>query len=39
MYRGRIVGNIPAAEATRERVGLLMAGVQEAQPQEDVASG
>jgi simple sugar transport system ATP-binding protein len=27
MYRGRIVGVVPAAEATREGIGLLMAGV------------
>jgi simple sugar transport system ATP-binding protein len=27
MYRGRIVGIVPAAEATREGIGLLMAGV------------
>jgi simple sugar transport system ATP-binding protein len=26
MYRGRIVADVPAAEATRERLGLLMAG-------------
>jgi simple sugar transport system ATP-binding protein len=28
MYRGRIVGNVPGSEATRERVGLMMAGVR-----------
>ncbi len=39
MYRGRIVGNVPAAEATRERIGLLMAGVQDPPPEEDAASG
>jgi simple sugar transport system ATP-binding protein len=27
MYRGRIVGIVPGSEATREGVGLLMAGV------------
>jgi general nucleoside transport system ATP-binding protein len=30
MYRGRIVAVIPAAEATREELGLLMAGAREA---------
>ena len=29
MYHGKIVGILPIAEATRERVGLLMAGIQE----------
>jgi len=29
MYRGRIMGDMPVAEATIERVGLLMAGVEE----------
>jgi general nucleoside transport system ATP-binding protein len=29
MYHGRIVAILPAAEATRERIGLLMAGVQQ----------
>ncbi len=28
MYRGQILATLPAAEATRERIGLLMAGVQ-----------
>ena len=28
MFRGRIVADLPAAEATVERVGLLMAGVE-----------
>ncbi len=27
MYKGRIIGIVPAAEATRERLGLLMAGM------------
>jgi simple sugar transport system ATP-binding protein len=27
MFRGRVVGIVPAAEATREGIGLLMAGV------------
>ena len=30
MYHGKIVATLPAAEATRERVGLLMAGVSDA---------
>jgi simple sugar transport system ATP-binding protein len=30
MYRGRVVGDLPVGEATTERVGLLMAGVEEA---------
>lgn len=29
MYHGKIVATLPAAEATRERVGLLMAGVRD----------
>jgi simple sugar transport system ATP-binding protein len=29
MYRGRIVADLPVGEATVERVGLLMAGVEE----------
>ena len=29
MYRGRIMADLPVAEATIERVGLLMAGVEE----------
>jgi hypothetical protein len=29
MYRGRILADLPIAEATIERVGLLMAGVEE----------
>jgi simple sugar transport system ATP-binding protein len=28
MYKGEIIGTVPAAEATRESVGLLMAGVR-----------
>ena len=28
MYGGELVGILPAAEATRERVGLLMGGVR-----------
>jgi simple sugar transport system ATP-binding protein len=27
MYRGKIVAVVPGAEATKERIGLLMAGV------------
>jgi simple sugar transport system ATP-binding protein len=38
MYRGRIVGNVPAEEATRESIGLLMAGVQGETPSEDAAN-
>ncbi len=38
MFRGRVVGVVPAAEATREGIGLLMAGVHD-QPEEDAASG
>ncbi|MEO8669095.1 MAG: heme ABC transporter ATP-binding protein, partial [Bauldia sp.] len=30
MYAGRILADLPAAEATVERIGLLMAGVEEA---------
>ena len=29
MFRGRIMADLPAADATVERVGLLMAGVEE----------
>jgi len=29
MYEGRIVGSLPAAEATREKLGLLMGGITE----------
>jgi simple sugar transport system ATP-binding protein len=33
MYKGEIIGTVPAAEATRESIGLLMAGVHaDAQP-------
>lgn len=32
MYEGHIVACLPAAEATKERLGLLMAGVQEESP-------
>jgi simple sugar transport system ATP-binding protein len=32
MYEGQIVATMPAAEATKERLGLLMAGVREKQP-------
>jgi general nucleoside transport system ATP-binding protein len=28
MYKGKIIDVIPAAEATREKLGLLMAGVK-----------
>jgi simple sugar transport system ATP-binding protein len=38
MYRGRIVGVVPAAEATREGIGLLMAGVHGTDA-EEAASG
>jgi simple sugar transport system ATP-binding protein len=38
MYRGRIVGVVPAAEATREGIGLLMAGVHGTDT-EEAASG
>jgi ABC-type uncharacterized transport system ATPase subunit len=31
MYAGRIIGEVPAGEATETRLGLLMAGVQEAE--------
>jgi simple sugar transport system ATP-binding protein len=31
MYAGRIIGEVPASEATETRLGLLMAGVQEAE--------
>jgi simple sugar transport system ATP-binding protein len=33
MYHGEIMATLPAAEATRERIGLLMAGVQQEQEQ------
>ena len=32
MYEGQIVACLPAAEATKERLGLLMAGVREEAP-------
>jgi len=34
MYEGQIFATLPAAEATKERVGLLMAGVREKSPAE-----
>jgi ABC-type uncharacterized transport system ATPase subunit len=34
MYEGQIIATLPAAEATKERVGLLMAGVREKSPAE-----
>jgi ABC-type uncharacterized transport system ATPase subunit len=34
MYEGQIIATLPAAEATKERVGLLMAGVREESPAE-----
>ena len=37
MYRGRIVATLPVEHATKERLGLLMAGVQEEMPAEVVA--
>jgi len=33
MYKGKIVAVVPAAEATRERLGLLMAGITHEEPQ------
>ncbi|HEY5901948.1 MAG TPA: ATP-binding cassette domain-containing protein, partial [Anaerolineales bacterium] len=39
MYRGEIVGIIPAATATKERLGLLMAGIQPEQGMEEAAEG
>jgi simple sugar transport system ATP-binding protein len=38
MYRGRITAVVPAGEATRERIGLLMAGAQAAAPPEEPAA-
>jgi len=32
MFEGKIIAILPAAEATRERLGLLMAGIQEQEP-------
>jgi simple sugar transport system ATP-binding protein len=32
MFEGKIIAVLPAAEATRERLGLLMAGIQEEEP-------
>jgi len=37
MYKGKILATLPQAEATRERLGLLMAGITEEQV--DVHSG
>jgi ABC-type uncharacterized transport system ATPase subunit len=34
MYEGQIIATLPAADATKERVGLLMAGVREKSPAE-----
>jgi len=39
MYEGEIVDVIPAEEATREQIGLLMAGVKEEQRDEKEAAG
>ena len=39
MYRGRIVGAVDAADATREGIGLLMAGVHAGIPGQAAASG
>ena len=33
MFEGKIIAILPAAEATRERLGLLMAGIQEQEPE------
>ncbi len=38
MYDGRIVGQMPGSEATRERLGLLMAGVAEPTADQEAAS-
>jgi hypothetical protein len=32
MYRGEIIATLPAEDATKERLGLLMAGVAEEAP-------
>jgi simple sugar transport system ATP-binding protein len=32
MYEGQIIATLPAEEATKERLGLLMAGVREESP-------
>ena len=32
MYKGQILATLPAQEATKERLGLLMAGVREEAP-------
>jgi len=32
MYEGQIVATLPAEEATKERLGLLMAGIKEEAP-------
>ena len=37
MYRGKIVDMLPAEKATKEGVGLLMAGVQQAEPESQVS--
>jgi simple sugar transport system ATP-binding protein len=37
MYEGEIIGILPAQEATKERVGLLMAGIREASASQVVA--
>jgi simple sugar transport system ATP-binding protein len=37
MFDGRIVAILPPEEATRERLGLLMAGISEGAPAEVVA--
>ncbi|HEX9375556.1 MAG TPA: ABC transporter ATP-binding protein [Actinomycetota bacterium] len=39
MYRGQIVAVIPAGEATREQLGLLMAGVSLEEPAKEAAGG
>lgn len=36
MYHGQIVATLPAAEATREQLGLLMAGAQVEQPEKTI---
>jgi simple sugar transport system ATP-binding protein len=37
IYRGQIMTDMPAVDATREMLGLLMAGIRDGKPQDSTA--
>ncbi|HLR46577.1 MAG TPA: heme ABC transporter ATP-binding protein, partial [Deinococcales bacterium] len=39
MHEGRIMGEVPAEEATPEKLGLMMAGSRESEAEEALAAG